>query len=82
MNKKQEEKIIEYATLHSKDCCVHTGDCDFDVKRMECCENMRIISTILKEERGYHICDQCGATAKKVDWQEYKQIKKKYNLYG
>ena len=51
MNKKQEEKIIEYATLHSKDCCVHTGDCDFDVKRMECCENMRIISTLLKQER-------------------------------
>ena len=30
----------------------------------------------------YHICDQCGATAKEVNWKEYKQIKKKYNLYG
>ena len=29
-----------------------------------------------------YICDQCGATAKKVNWKEYKQIKKKYNLYG
>ena len=41
------------------------------------------ISTLLKEQRDkYHICDQCGATAKEVDWKEYKQIKKKYNLYG
>ena len=29
-----------------------------------------------------YICPQCGATAKKVNWKEYKQIKKKYNLYG
>ena len=39
------------------------------------------ISTLLKAERGYHICPECGATAKKVNWKEYRQIKKKYNLY-
>ena len=44
-------------------------------------EIKQFISTLLKAERGYHICPECGATAKKVNWKEYRQIKKKYNLY-
>ena len=53
----------------------------------DCCNNISLkiknfISTLIKAEHGYYICPQCGATAKKVNWKEYKQIKKKYNLYG
>jgi len=31
-------------------------------------------------KKHYNICDQCGNTAEEVDWEEYKKIKRKFNL--
>jgi len=73
MNKKQElqfDKLVPHLTAISTELAEERR------KKIK-----QFISTLLKKERGYHICPECGATAKKVDWQEYKQIKKKYNLY-
>ena len=31
-------------------------------------------------KKEYLICEECGATAKKVEWEEYREIKKKHGL--
>jgi len=31
-------------------------------------------------KKEYLICEECGATAKKVEWKEYREIKKKHGL--
>jgi len=73
MNKKQElqfDKLVPHLTAISTELAEERR------KKIK-----QFISTLLKAERGYHICPECGATAKKVNWKEYRQIKKKYNLY-
>lgn len=31
-------------------------------------------------KKEYLICEECGATAKKVEWKEYREIKKRKGL--
>jgi len=60
----------------------HAPLTDFDGVNLAYKKVKQYIHKIVKNEntKTYYICDQCGSTAEEVDFEEYKRIKKKFNL--
>lgn len=48
-----EKELSEYGSLHNEDCCVHFPEdaraCDVDTGIVDCCENMKTISSFVRE---------------------------------
>lgn len=44
-------KLIEAGDLHSNDCCTRTEyGCDADIGDLDCCDNIRFVTSLLTEE--------------------------------
>lgn len=77
--------IPEYGQLHCEDCCVNQEDdalrCDVGVGDMDCCENMRIIGSILRSailQAMKTAVEEVTPEKKAADWENPAQPRDEY----